>query len=223
MRVLDDAGLGKMPSAAFGWLKVESKVQKVQFRKELRVRKFLALLLVPACAGCLTAYTPAIARWSIECSGRGVASESAKFGVARPSSVVVRAPYNDELMVVLRADGSVAFDPLNLFASTPAAMLKGVVFDSMVRSGLFKSVVSTSSVASSEIFVEVEISKLALDCRQEGQRNAVAAISVRVLDGREIVAESSGAGSFDASTGNYGAAFSGAVSSALVAAFAEIK
>lgn len=182
------------------------------------------VLAASALSGCLTsASAPEIACWNIEYSGekagRGV---EPRFGVARVSQVVVRAPYSVKGLAVLRANGTVAFDPYNEYAAGPNALLKGAVEDALAASGLFKAVVGPSSSAGASVTAEVTVTRLALDCRKEGVRNAVAELELRLLGGRDIVASAKGSGIADAADGNYGAAFSGAVSDAIKAALGRL-
>lgn len=189
--------------------------------KAFKTAKVLAAAMAAfALTGCLTsASVPEIACWNVEYfgerAGRGVES---RFGVARVSQVVVRAPYAVKGLAVLRANGTVAFDPYNEYAAGPNALLKGVVEDALAASGLFKSVVGASSAAGASVAVEVTVTRLALDCRKEGVRHALAELELRLLDGREIVSSVKGSGVADAAGGNYGEALSGAVSDALKAA-----
>ena len=184
----------------------------------------VVVLAASALSGCLTsASAPEIACWNIEYSGekagRGV---EPRFGVARVSQVVVRAPYSVKGLAVLRANGTVAFDPYNEYAAGPSALLKGVVEDALEASGFFKAVVGASSAAGASVTAEVTVTRLALDCRKEGVRNAVAELELRLLGGRDIVASAKGSGIADAADGNYGAAFSGAVSDAIKAALGRL-
>ena len=179
-------------------------------------RRALPLLLLPLIAGCLTSRVPEVSCWNLEYSGEKRAPDAgARFGMARVSQILVRAPYASTSLVVLRANGTVAFDPYNEFAAGVVPLLKGVVFDAVEASGRFKAVVEATSSASAASLVEVTVSRLALDCRTEGSRRAVAELLMRVVDGRAIVASANGSGEADAADGNYGAAFSRAVSQAL--------
>lgn len=187
------------------------------------MKKILALMLLPVLAGCLTAGSPQVSYWPLDYVGAGHGERKARFGVARLLQTQVRSPYNNDGIVVLRADGTVAFDPCNLFAANPPALMKWVGLEALRQSGVFSGVVEASSAASADVSVELVVNKLALDCRKEGERRAVAAVLVRVLDGKLIRATVTGAGSVDAADGNYGAAFSNAVSAAIAAALSDLK
>jgi len=126
-------------------------------------------------------------------------------------------------MVVMRKDGTVAFDDYNLFAASPSLLLNGVCLSALKASGLFENVIGASSGASSDVSVEVFVERLALDCRQEGARRAVVEILVRVLKGRSIMSTTEGEESVDASDGDYGVAFSKAVSSAVSSALSKMR
>lgn len=185
------------------------------------MKKLVLAFLLPAFAGCLTTAAPECSCWLVEyCGGSGTARNAAKYGVVRASQVVVRAPYSSTALPVLRKDGTIAFDPCNEFAASPALLLKGVVVDALKASGAFKEVVGASSSAAASESVELTVTKLALDCR-EG-RKAVVELGVRVVRDREIVAVVKGEGVEDASDGNYGRSFSLAVSEALSSALKRL-
>ena len=89
----------------------------------------LLLLLSPmVLAGCLTSRAPEVACWNLEYAADAAtaAKADARLGIVRVSQVVVRAPYAAKGIAVLRANGTVAFDPYNEYAAGPAALLKGV-------------------------------------------------------------------------------------------------
>ena len=187
------------------------------------MKRFFAFLLVPVLSGCLSTTVVPASYWPVEYKGGVSSAPSPRFGVARVLPIVVRAPYNARPLTVLRADGTVAFDPLNEFAAPPAQLAKGVLVDALTSSGLFRDVVETSSIASADVSVEVVVERLALDCRQEGSRTAMADVVVKVLKGHAITASVKGSGAVGAADGNYGAAFSGALSSALAMALGQLR
>ena len=187
------------------------------------MKKLIVFTLLPVLAGCLTASAPKVSQWILEYEGGVRTAQVAKYDVGRVSQVLVRSPYNEVGIAVLRADGSMAFDPYNEYAANPTAMLKGFVFDAMDASGLFGTVVNPSSSVKSQALAEVLVSRLALDCRKEGERKAVASVRVRLIanDGKALYAQ--GEGAADAKVGNYGAALSDALSAALNTAFAQFR
>lgn len=179
--------------------------------------RLVPLAVLPALAGCLSpSHPPEVACWNIEYSAPSAPSAAEpSFGVARVSQVTVRAPYGAKSIAVLRGNGTVAFDPYNEFAAGVAQLLKGTVAEAMEKSGLFNAVVGASSSAGSDVFTEATVTRLALDCREQGRRKVVADVCVILVSGRDIVASASGSGTADAADGNYGKAFSRAVSDAL--------
>ena len=187
------------------------------------MKKLIALSLIPLLFGCLSASSPKVTQWLLEYKGPVRATRLTKYEVGRVSQVLVRSPYNEVGIAVLRADGSMAFDPYNEYAANPTAMLKGFVFDAMDASGLFGTVLNPSSSVRSQALAEVLVSRLALDCRKEGERKAVAAVRVRLIanDGKSLYAQSEGTS--DAKDGNYGAALSDALSIALNLAFGQFR
>ena len=175
------------------------------------ITTLMAMLL----SGCLALSPTERADWNIDCSDAALrVAETPKYGVARLSLVELRAPYAVRELAVLRANGSIAFDPCNAYAATPVQLLKGSALASLERSGLFSAVVAAGSSVDADVEVEVAVTRLALDCRREGVRRAVASLSVRLVRSHGIVAYVVGSGSADASTPDYSAAFSEAVTSA---------
>lgn len=187
------------------------------------MKKLIVFSLIPVLSGCFTASVPKVSQWLLEYEGSVRTAQVAKYDVGRVSQVMVRSPYTEVGVAVLRPDGSVAFDSYNEYAASPAAMLRGVVYDAMDASGLFGSVVNASSSVKSSAMVEVLFTRMVLDCRQEGGRKASVAVVVRILgpDGRADIAR--GEGVVDATGGNFGAALSGAVSAALRSAFDRLR
>ena len=188
------------------------------------MKKLLALLLLPAMTGCLTSTAPSIALWPIDYIGAGkTVSAKPRYDVARLQQVVVRAPFSEQGLAVLRANGSMAFDPYNEYAAQPAQLMKGVALDALTDCGLFKQVVGAGSSARASVTVEVLVTRLALDCQTAESRRAIACLTVRLVDEREILAIVKGEGAVDAADGNFGAAFSRAVTSAFVSALGQLK
>lgn len=180
-----------------------------------KTRIALSITIAAFVAGCLTSSPPERTDWNVECTDAALrAAEKPKFGVARLSLVELRAPYAVREVAVLRADGSIAFDPCNVYAASPVQLLKGVAIEALSRSGLFSAVVGSGSSVDSDVEAEVLVTRLAIDCREEGVRRAVAAVSVRLVRSHGIVASVVGSGSADASQPNFSAALSAAVTSA---------
>jgi len=188
--------------------------------------KHAHLCILPAMAmlaGCLSSGTPAATEWTVAVEKGAVRHVAApKFGVARLLLVDVRAPYAGREIAVLRGDGSVAFDPYNTFAATPLRLMTGGALDALAGSGLFSAVVEAGSSADSDVDVEVAVLRMALDCRVEGSRRAVVALSVRLVRSHRIVAYAIGEGACDAGSGDYSASFSAAAASAFGEAFGNL-
>lgn len=147
----------------------------------------LAAVLTGTClTGCLSSAPAPATNWYIEVN----ASD-------KVASVNVVAPYNSNRLAVLRADGSVAFDPLNAFAASPAALISG-------------QLISRQGVGT------LTVMRLALDCRQPGKRLALV----------ELRLDRNGQAAFAKATvptadGNYTAAFSAALERAYADALAS--
>ena len=181
------------------------------------MKKLFAICLLPVMTGCLslTATNPTVADWPVRAGTLARCESSAKFGVTRLSVVTVRAPYDARQMGVSRADNTLAFDAYNRFAALPSQLLKGVAQDVLAASGVFKSVVASSSAAAATHVAELTVTDLRIDCSGE-VREACVALDLLVLDrNREIVALVSGDGRADAADGDYGTAFSTAFTRAL--------
>ena len=187
------------------------------------MKRLLSLALIPVLSGCLSASAPKVTQWPLEYRGPVKETRLPKYEVGRISQILVRSPYNETGIAVLRADGSMAFDPYNEYAANPTSLLKGVVFDAMDASGLFGSVVNPSSSVKSQALAEILIGRLALDCRKAGERKAVASVRVRIIPGNGKAQQAKGEGEADAKDGNYGAALSGALSAALSSAFGQFN
>ena len=187
------------------------------------MKRTAVFLLLPALAGCLSASSLKVTQWPLEYRGPVKTTRLPKYEVGRVSQVIVRSPYNETGIAVLRADGSMAFDHYNEYAANPTALLRSVAFDAMDASGLFGAVVNPSSSVRSSALVEVLIGRLAIDCRQPGERKAVASVRVRIVADGERALHAKGEGEADAKGGNYGAALSDALSTALNTAFAQFR
>ncbi len=182
--------------------------------------KILALALLPCLTGCLAPAPTPPENWTIECAELPRHANARSDETVRLAQVSVRAPFDGRQFVVLRPDGSLAFDAFNGFAAPPAALIRGAAEDAIAASGAFARVVAANSPSSARIAIELCITRLALDCREEGRRKAVVALSLTVLDGRTVQSVLHGEASHPADDGNYSAAFSRAFADALAAAFA---
>ena len=183
-----------------------------------------------SCAGCFSSAPPPATAWTVDAapvSGLPPAEPKPVFAATRLGGVAVLPPYDQPAFAVRRTDGSIAFDPANHFAAQPASLLKGPLMASLAADGRFGHVVSQTSVVNSDAIVEVVVPELSLDCRTAGSRKARAAVTVNVVQGgrsqRDIALSGSGAGEADASDGNYSAAFSAAVNTAVANALSGLK
>ena len=183
-----------------------------------------ALLL---CAGCLSSSTPAPKTWIVAPANVTPPTNPTPgaFSVTRQGALTVTAPFDSTAFVVRRADGSVARDPYNVFASPPSTLLRAAVRARLEADGRFGRVVPQSSSASADVQVEVLVRDLSLDCTDAERRESRAAVSVDVLrTGRGVrTVILSGDGTGDAEKGDYSAAFSQAFDAALVNALRALK
>ena len=190
----------------------------------------LAAAVAVSCAGCFSSAPPPATAWTLDAapvSGLPPAEPKPVFAATRLGGVSVLPPYDQSSFAVRRTDGSIAFDPANRFAAQPAALLKGPLMAGLSADGRFGHVVPQSSVVISDAIVEVVFPELSLDCRDAGSRKARASVTVNVVKGgrsqRDIALSGSGAGEADASDGNYSAAFSAAVNTAVANALSGLK
>ncbi len=174
--------------------------------------------------GCLSsAEMPSVSYWLMEYRPTPMTVTTPKYDIARLSQVIVNLPYAGNRLVVLRKDGTVAFDERNVFASSPAALLKSVFLSGMKASGLFTDVVGATSNVAANLSVEVVVDRLALDCRTEDGRRAFVELHLRLVKGKTLVATVRGEGFADASDGDFGVAFSRAVSAAAASALSKLR
>jgi len=185
--------------------------------------KTYPLLMLPLIAGCLSSAPQAPDFWTIDFTRSAKVDGSAKrFGESvRIASVDVRAPYAGNRLAVLRPDGSIAFDSFNSFAGSPALLMRGAARDVIESSGMFGSVLASSSSARAQYAIEIAVTQLALDCRTEGRRTAKVAFALVLLNGREVVASVRGAGAEEAGD-DYSAAFSTAFARAMQDALGKL-
>jgi uncharacterized lipoprotein YmbA len=194
--------------------------------------RFLTAALLAGCAGCFSLGTPDARAWLVVPRAdlqRNSAPEGggSAFAATRLGMVNVCAPYDRAPFVVRRADGSVAFDAYNVFASAPALLLRAPVSGRLLADGRFGHVVAQSSSAAADAQVEVMVTDLSLDCRDGSRRTARAAVSLDVVKcgrgPRDVVMVGVGAGEADASSGDYSAAFSAAFDAAVAEALRSLK
>ena len=165
-------------------------------------------------SGCLTSAPPPPKSWIVSAS-RKSNSELMIDKVARLGSITVAAPYDKLALAVKRADGSLAFDAYNVFASSPSALLRAPLAALLEDDGRFGRVLSSVSTARSSSTLEAVVTDLSLDCTVENRRTAKVSISIAVIENREIKMFLDGSGSADAASGDYSAAFSEAFSQAV--------
>ena len=175
---------------------------------------FLTVLSGVLLAGCLSPAPPPPKSWMVSAS-RNANSELAADKVARLGAITVAAPYDRPALVVKRKDGSVAFDPFNVFASSPSALLRTPLAALVEDDGRFGRVLSSASAARANHTLEAIVTDLSLDCREEGRRIARVSISIAVMENRDIRMFLDGEGAADAASGDYSAAFSEAFAKAV--------
>ncbi len=192
----------------------------------------ITVLLLVGCAGCFSSSAPDSKSWMVmprtDLPAPPAPPEgAAAFAATRLGPVTVSAPYDRQSFVVHRADGSVALDAYNLFAATPASLLRSPVKSRLEADGRFGHVVASASSAAADAQVEVTVTDLSLDCRADGRRKARAALSVDVVKAgrgpRDVALVGAGSGEADAESGDYSAAFSAAFDAALSQALKALK
>ncbi len=179
-----------------------------------------AIAVAVLASGCLTSAPPQPKSWVVSASRKQVAeidvSKAVKLG-----SVTVAAPYDKSALAVRRADGSVAFDAYNAFASSPAALLRAPLATLLGSSGCFGLVLPSASSARVGTTIEAVVNDISLDCREQGKRIARVSLTLSVVEGRSLVEILYGEGTADAASGDYSAAFSEAFGKAVSSAVAS--
>ena len=192
-------------------------------------RRAAAVAALLLCAGCLSSSAPAPTAWMVSPADVPTPAPPAPgaFSVTRQGTLTVTAPFDSTSFVVRRADGSVARDPYNVFASPPSTLLRASVRARLEADGRFGRVVPQSSSASADVQVEVLVRDLSLDCSVADRRTARAAVSIDVLrtgrGARAVILSGDGDGTGDAGSGDYSAAFSQAFDAALASALKALK
>ena len=199
------------------------------------MQKILALVsFASILSGCLSTAPKSATKWTIDgvktaatiqAFTRPQAATTAAAPIARLASVTVRAPYDTRHLVVLRPDGSLAFDPYNEFAAQPASLIRSAAEKASRDSGLFSYVITHNSNANAACTLEWTISRLALDCRENGSKSARVELSILLTSSRAILAESAAAASIPVSSDqmDFTAAFSQAFSEAASRALDQLK
>lgn len=185
-------------------------------------------------SGCLSTAPKAATKWTIdgvktaatsEALTRSQATLDAAAPIVRLASVSVRAPYDARHFVVLRADGTLAFDAYNEFAAQPASLIRSAAEKAVRDSGLFSYVIAHNSTANASCTLELVVTRLALDCREKGLKTASVELSLLLTSSRAIFAESTASAVIPIPDGSmdFTAAFSRAFSEAMAKALAQMK
>ena len=190
---------------------------------------FIFAMAAVALSWCLSSAPRAADNWAIElwraqdyAAEREDPAEKHSFGAVRIAQTSVRPPYDGTHLAVLRANGSLAFDPYNGFAAAPAQMLRGALQDAAEASGAFERVVASNSSAKCDLSLEATVTRLALDCRKEGRRDASLGLTLILLKGRDVVATAEAESKVATGDGDYSAAFSRAFAKAALAAIEKL-
>ena len=171
---------------------------------------WLAVALV-ACAGCLSARRAPVANWLVETPSGAASAASGREALAL-RELRVRAPYDSTAFVVLRENGSVAFDAANAFAARPALMLAEAA-----REQLKGNAADAPGPAT-----DVLVTRLALDCRSPGRRQALVELRLTAGKGAPDRRTAAGRAAVDVARGNYTEAFSRAFAAALAEAVGSL-
>ena len=124
-----------------------------------KVSRLLMAALLAGCAGCFSSGAPDSRAWLVaprtDLPQPAAPEGGAAFAATRLGVVNVCAPYDRAPFVIRRADGSVAFDAYNVFASAPNLLLRAPVRSRLQADGRFGHVVASSSAAAADAQVEV--------------------------------------------------------------------
>lgn len=192
----------------------------------MRMSRFIiGLAAAMALCGCIGSAPRAPENWAIELSRAGdvgLGGLESCSEMVRIAQVSVRPPYDGTRLAVLRSDGTIAFDPYNAFAVSPGLMLRGAIQDATAASGAFRCALSANTSAACSLTLETTVTRIALDCRKEGRRDAIIELTMLLLKGREPVASAHTEGKAATSDSDYSAAFSRALAKAARSALEEI-
>ncbi len=177
----------------------------------------VACLLCVCVAGCLVSAPPQPKSWMVT-APRRISGDIAVTKAARLGSLSVAAPFDKPALAVKRADGSLAFDSYNVFATAPSALLRAPLTAILEDDGRFGRVLPAVTSARTDAMLEAVVTDLSLDCSAENSRLARVAISIAVIEHREVKMFLDGTGEADASSGDYSAAFSEAFAKAVASA-----
>ena len=176
-----------------------------------------AACLMACLAGCFVSAPPQPKSWMVT-APRRISGDVTVTKAARLGSLSVSAPFDKPALAVKRADGSIAFDAYNVFATAPSALLRAPLTAILEDDGRFGRVLPSVTSARTDAMLEAVVTDLSLDCSAEGSRLARVAISIAVIENREVKMFLDGTGEADASSGDYSAAFSDAFTKAVEAA-----
>lgn len=189
-------------------------------------RRFCAMLHSVSCilclaslSGCIVSAPPQPKSWIVTAQ-RKPSAEMDVSKASRLGSLCVAAPYDKPALAVKRADGSIAFDSYNVFATSPSALLRAPLIALLEDGGRFGRMLPSATTARTGTTVEAVVNDLSLDCTEEGRQTARVAISLAVIENREVKEFLDGEGTADASSGDYSAAFSEAFAKAVASALA---
>lgn len=175
----------------------------------------IAVLSGSFVAGCIMGSAPKPPKSWMVSATRKSAAEVSVTKASRLGSLSVVAPYDRPALAVKRADGSIAFDAYNVFATAPAALLRAPLTVLLEDDGRFGRIIPSTSAARANATVEAVVTDISLDCRKEGVRTAHVSITLAVMENREVKMFLDGEGSADAASGDYSAAFSTAFGEAV--------
>ena len=188
------------------------------------------MLALVALAGCFSTGTrQPVKAWTIEPTDSAPTATSTRldelspppFKATRLGCITVLPPYDGAQFRVKRADGSLAEDSYNVFASSPAQLLRRPTMETLAKESRFGRVLPPASTAATDAVAEVLVSELALDCRDG--RKATVKLDVNVVKGRDVVLSGAASGECDAASGDYSAAFSKAFNEAMRKSLLRLK
>lgn len=188
-----------------------------------RIPYGVLLLALVGLAGCLGGRDPEPRRWTIQAAGAGEEATAKKqvWDVVRVARLEVAAPYDGLRLAVRRGDGTLAFDARNVFAASPATLLRIPTRDVLLASGKCRAVALANSPVKATQVLEIVVDTLALDCRKENECNAEVSLSATLVEGRELVRTVKSAAVIPTQK-DFTAAFSRAYSEALGKALNEL-
>ncbi len=140
----------------------------------------VTLIAVASTAGCFRREYPTKRQYVVNVE-RGGAPRTPGNGVLRLRPVTATTQYDRKSLVYRTGELTYVDDFYNAFYVPPARMIAAVASEWLADSGLFAAVVDAGSIAQADYLLELELSALYVDRRDEKAHASVAGIKATLL------------------------------------------